>query len=253
LKPLRTIRLVVIGLVSTSCLFLSNPSPQSGGTFAAGSTPLPGTTPGKSIAAGTDFPEFTDPRVEGTLGLRSVQMELTTTIPGQDPVRIRIFVDASGNARIEMNLQTFEDQEITPESADWNMVEIFIVDKKAYTRMGKSGSAEAHPDEDNALKDILYAPTGPGMWLILLPKESLTSQGKESKGGFETVRYKLAGSLDSSEILGQCWIDEPTGALVGADLSIPEPFFISTDETASGTVTIVFSVTKADVPLITVP
>ncbi len=187
------------------------------------------------------------------MSLRSVHMELNTDIPGEDPDRTQIFVDAAGNARIERNLPTFEDPEITPVSPDWYILEIFIVDEKAYTRMGKSGSAKAQPDLDHALSDLLYAPTGPGMWLILLPRESLTSQGNESKGGFEAVRYNMAGSLVSSDIRGQCWVDEPTGALVGMDLSLPEQFFLSSDENRSGTVKITFSVAKADVPPIALP
>lgn len=232
--------------LSLSCTFLDNILPQAGGQTAADSEYLDGDTP---IA----LEDLADPRVEGSLVLRSVEMTVQTAFPGGNPERIFISVDASGNQRIEMTTPVPEDSTITPESPDWNVYEIFMVGGAAYTRMGRTGSADPAPVENEALRKILYAPTGPGMWLILLPEDSFSPAGQETKGGFQAERYAVSGSLDDALIQGEFWVDTETGALVGASLSLAEGLFRPVESGTGGWVTIDFSVEKADVPYITVP
>jgi hypothetical protein len=240
-------------VIMLGCSFLENAVPQAGESPAATSlvpaTPSPSPNEGPS----DEMEEVTDPRVEGTLALRSVQMELQADIPGADANRTLIFVDAVGNVRMETALPIYEDSMVTPDSPDWNVFEIFIVDGLGYVRSGKTGNAEANLLQNTALSDILYFPTGPGMWLILLPEESFTSAGKESKGGFDAVKYTVDGLLELGQILGEFWVDESTGALVGANLSLAKSFFYPFEESTGEVVTITFLVEKADVAPITVP
>jgi hypothetical protein len=245
--------LATASVIAFGCSIFGTSVPQAGGTPGAASSSPEAASP--SAGAGTEevLEDLTDPRVEGTLSLRSVQMELQTAIPGETPNHILISIDAAGNQRIEMTTSVPEEAAVTPESPDWNVMEIFIVDGAAYTRMGKTGSAESNPDENDALSQILYNPTGPGMWLIMLPEDNFTSAGKESKGGFDAVKYTVDGSLEGDAITGEFWVDEQTGALIDANLSLAENLLNPTDSGTGGTVTIDFSVEKADVPVITVP
>lgn len=240
----KVVAIPAVMLFMLGCSILGTAVPQAGETP---SVPLPsdGTT--------EELTELSDPRVEATLGLRSVQMELQAVIPGEDAVHTLISVDAEGNARIESALPTFEDSMVTQESPDWNVIEIFIVAGQAYVRTGKSGSAESDLEQNDALSETLYSPTSPGLWLIMLPEESFTPGGVESKGGFDALKYTVEGMLEMGAIQGEFWVDEPTGALVGANLTLAESIFRPMDESADGVVTIIFTVEKAVIPAITVP
>ena len=245
--------LTAVAAMALACSFFDTATPQSGGLPGVVSPSLEVVPSSTGNGASDVIEELTDPRVEATLSLRSVQMELQTAFPGETPNRILISIDATGNQRIEMTTPVPEESTLTPESPEWNVLEIFVVDGTAYARMGKAGSAESNPDENNALRDILYNPAGPGMWLILLQEENFTSAGKESKGGFDAVKYTVDGSLDGDKITGEFWVDEQTGALIGANLSLAESILGSVESGAGGVVTIEFSVEKADIPAITVP
>jgi hypothetical protein len=245
--------LTAVAATALACGFFGTATPQSGGLPGVVS-PSPEVVPSSTGNGASDvMEELTDSRVEGTLALRSVQMELQTVFPGEAPNRILVSVDASGNQRIEMTTPVSEESALTPEPPDWNVNEIFVVDGKAYTRMGKTGSAEPDPEQNDALSEILYNPSGPGMWLILLPEESFTSAGKETKGGFDATKFTVDSSLEGDAIKGEFWVDEQTGALVGANLSLAESIFDSTVEGTGGWVTIDFTVEKEDVPAIAVP
>ncbi len=241
-------------LLSLSCGFLGNTVSQNDATPGAAShstTEL--TFPTSEEGASDVMEELTDPRVEKTLGLRSVQMELQTVFPGETPKRILVYIDAAGNQRIEMTTPMLEESALTPEPPDWNTLEIFVVEGEAYMRMGKTGSAEAEPQQNNALSDLLYNPSGPGMWLILLPEEVFSDSGKETKGGFDATKFIVDGSLEGDPVRGEFWVDGQSSALVGADFSLAESIFDPMVKGTGGMVTIEFSVEKADVQEITVP
>jgi hypothetical protein len=245
--------LSMASVIVLGCGFFGTTVPQAGEAPGA-VLPSPETaSPSAGEGAGEVLEDLTDPRVEATLALRSVNMVLEADFPGGVPIRILVSIDAAGNQRIETTTPVPEESTLTPESPEWNVFEIFIVDGEAFARMGKAGSAEPDPEENNALSEILYNPMGPGMWLILLPEESFTRAGKESKGGFDAVKYTMDGSLDGDPVTGEFWLDEPTGALIGADLSLAENILSPVESGTGGTVTIDFSVEKADVPAIAVP
>jgi hypothetical protein len=237
-----------LALPSIACLFLQGAVPQ-----ASGPSETAPKAAGSQTVSDETVEEVTDPRVEAALGLRSVRMELRAEIPNEAAERIQVVVDAAGNVRIETSLPVFEDSMVTPESPDWNVFEIFVVDGKGYTRSGKSGGAEPDPQQNNALRDMLYGPNGPGIWLMMVPEDDITQAGRESLGGFEALKFHLASSLELGDIQGELWVDETTGALVAADLSIAERYFRPMDESANGTAAITFAVEKAEVPSITVP
>ncbi len=243
----------LVGALALSCSFFEGAVPQASETPDVVVSSPDGATPSSDDGSSDEMEEPTDPRVEGALALRSVQMELQTVFPGETPNRILVSVDAVGNQLIEMTTPMPEGSPATPESPEWNMYEIFIVDGKACTRMGKIGSAEPDLDQNNALSDILYNPMGPGMWLILLPEENFTPAGTEVKGRFDATKYAINGSLGGDAIWGEFWVDEQTGALIGANLSLAEDILGPVESGAGGTVTIVFTVEKADVTPITTP
>jgi hypothetical protein len=222
-----------------SCSLLENASSQA-------STATGALNPGSAQTA-------EDPRVQGTLGLRSVQMVLETTFPGETPQRILISIDADGNQRIEMALPLPEGSSDISDSPDANILEIFVIGGAASSRIGKEGKAESSPEQNDALHRILYNPTGPGLWVILLPKDSFTSAGTDEKGGFQARRYSVDGSIEEGRIRGDIWQDEQTDALVGANLSVSESLFYPPDTGRNGTATIQLNVEKAVVPAITLP
>jgi hypothetical protein len=241
-------------LLSLSCGFLGNTVSQNDATPGAASNSTTDlTSPTSQEGASDVMEELTDPRVEKTLGLRSVQMELQTVFPGETPKRILVSIDAAGNQRIEMTTPMLKESALTPEPPEWNTLEIFVVGGEAYMRMGKTGSAEAEPQQNNALSELLYNPSGPGMWLILLPEESFSDAGKETKGGFDTIIFTVDGSLEGDAVTGEFWVDGQSGALVGANFSLAESIFDPMMKETGGVVRITFSVEKADVPAIILP
>ena len=189
-----------------------------------------------------------DPRVEEIISLRSVRMQLETTFPGKAPNRTLIFIDAEGNQKIELTVPRADE---AADAAEENILEIFVIGGTAYSRMGRDGPAAADPSQENALHGILYGPYGPGMWLMLLPKDALTSAGTETKGGFETERYSIRGSVEEGTVQGEIWLDKQTGSLIGADLSVSESLFSAEGSGAGGTVSIILTVEKAEIPEIT--
>ncbi len=221
-----------------SCSFLQN---------AASQTSTPGAAnPGAA-------PSGEDSRVQAALDLRSVQMTLETAFPGEAPRRILVSIDAAGNQYIEMALPVPEGSSDTSNSPEANLLEIFVIEGAGYSRIGKEGQAKSSPDQTDALHRILYNPAGPGMWLMLLPKDAQTPAGTETRGGFQATRFVVDGTIEEGTIRGEIWQDEQTKALVGANLSVSESLFYPPDSGRNGTVTIQLTVEKADVLSITLP
>jgi hypothetical protein len=227
----------------------ANPSSNASGTAAADQTP------GKETAAERTpgAPIVEDPRVERALALRSVQMELTTTFPGKEPTHVLAAVDAQGNQRIEMNLPLAEGSSATTASPGANVLEIYVIDGAAYSRIGNEGPPESSPEQVDSLHRLLYNPTGPGFWLELLSEGSLQAAGNETTGGFAAVRYAVDGSLEEGTIRGTIWLEEKTDTLIGADLTVSESLFYPPGSGRTGTVAIRLTVEKADVPAVVLP
>jgi hypothetical protein len=237
---------VWLALPALACSLLSG-APTDGN---ASPQPPPGSATNEVEAA---MEEFTDPRVECVLDLRSVIMEFQSTLPGESPRSTEVAVDSSGNARIATSGQLPEEWPGTPMPEDWTRSEILLIDGKAYVRMANTGPAEETPDLTEALRDLLYDPLSPGFWLILLSEDAFTPSGSESKGGFASEKYLVDGGLDTGKARGTIWVDPESGALIGADLILDESLLDPYPETEDGKVTILFSMNKGSVPPITLP
>jgi hypothetical protein len=236
---LKLARIGTFSLLILSCSFFENASSQV--STATG-------------AANPDSPQTReDPRVQGTLALRSVQMVLETTFPGGTPKRILISIDADGNQKIELAIPLPEGSSDTSDFPEGNILEIFVIDGAAFSRMGKEGQAETSPEQIDALHRILYNPTGPGMWMMLLPKDAFSSTGIETKGGFEMQRYSIKASIEEGTVQGEIWVDKQTEALIGANLSVSESLFHAEGSGTSGSVSIILTVEKAEIAAITLP
>jgi hypothetical protein len=240
--------ILALAALVLSCSPQANPSAGPSGT-AADQTAADQTAADQT--PGAQAPE--DPRVERALALRSVQMELTTTFPGKEPTRALAAVDAEGNERIEMNLPVPEGSSGAAASPDANVLEIYVIDGAAYSRVGKEGPAESSPEQLDSLHGMLYNPAGPGFWLELLSEGSVQAAGNETTGGFQAVRYTVNGSLEEGTIRGTIWLEEKTDTLIGADLAVSESLFYPPDSGRTGTVAIRLTVEKADVPAVALP
>lgn len=245
--------LMVAAALAMSCSFFSGAASQTDEGPAAPEPAIETPALPEGEISSDEMEGLTDPRVEAALSLRSVQMVLEVSFPGEATDRSLVFVDASGNQRIEMTTPIPEDAELPPTSEDWNVAEIFVVDGQAYSRMGKIGSVELHPEEADALSQMIYNPTGPGLWLLLAPGEAFTSTIEESQGGFDCIRYALDTSLEGGDVWGEIWVDQETGALIEANLSISEGLLRPVESGTEAEVLIYFSVEKAEVPPIEIP
>jgi hypothetical protein len=231
--------IIILTVLILSCSLLENVAPKNKETESSGDSGSEKTVE--------------DPRVQESLGLRSVRMELETTFPGKYPTIILISIDMDGNQKIEMAIPLPEGSSDPSDSPEANILEIYMIDGAAYSRMGKEGQAESSPEQIDALHRILYNPAGPGMWLLLLPKGSFTSSGSEVRGGFQAVRYSVDGSIEEGTIRGDIWLDDQTDALVGANLSVSESLFHAGGSGSSGSVSIILTVEKAEIAAITLP
>jgi hypothetical protein len=237
----------------------SSANPSAGPSGTAGAEQTAGQTAAEQTAGQTAAeqtagpPTVEDPRVERALALRSVQMELTTTFPGEEPTRVLASVDAAGNQLIETRLPLAGGSTVSTDSPDANVLEIYVIDGAAYSRVGKEGPAESSPEQADALHRMLYNPAGPGLWLELLSEGSLQAAGSETTGGFAAAKYTVDGPLEEGTIRGTIWLEEGTETLVGADLAVSESLFYPPGSGRTGTVDIRLSVGKADVPAIALP
>lgn len=131
--------------------------------------------------------------------------------------------------------------------------ELFIVDGNAYTRIGGEGEAVQDNSYLTMLAETLNGPEGPGLWLNILPEEDYTPAGTETRGGFTTTKYTVEGNLEKGAVNGTIWVDNKSGALVGAELTVSEGLFFPPGSNGSGGVRITLTVQQATVPAITLP
>jgi hypothetical protein len=131
--------------------------------------------------------------------------------------------------------------------------ELFVVDGKAYTRIGMQTPATPDDAYLNLLANTLSGPDGPGLWLNLLPDESFMPQGPESYGGFTAAKFLVDGQATDWRLTGTIWVDEGSSALVGATLSIPGGLFYPPESGLAGEVSISLRVEPASIPPISIP
>jgi len=157
------------------------------------------------------------------LELRSVTITLQSSAPSGTAVQVEAQVDAAGNYHLRRTTQGDlpagfpASKAQTPESTD-----LYVVSGSAYAPDASGGPAQLdYSTWSPSLEGALRGFYGPGMWLLILPKGSLTAAGSQSQGGFQTIEYHVSGEIETANLTGTIWIDHASGALVGADLQIP--------------------------------
>lgn len=194
-----------------------------------------------------------DPRIERLLALNSITMTLITKYPEADPEETLIFVDDSGNQMIESHTPDTDDTSQTPPPVDWNLEEIYIVNGEAYTRLGGMNTMESTPQELDAVRDLLYSPNAPGLWLLMTPEEDFLLVANEDFHGFNADHYRIESMIDVHQILGDIWLDTDSGALIGAELKIAGEMFRMESNEVNEDLIISFLVDKKNIPQITLP
>lgn len=218
------------------------------GDFAgAGKTPSP--------VSGEDANTQIDLWLAATVDLRSTNLELLTEYSDREPKRLIAEIDSAGNThlsiKVPLNAAFTADQ--PPDAPLPGDFELFIVDGNAYTRIGGEGEAVQDNSYLTMLAETLNGPEGPGLWLNILPEEDYTPAGTETQGGFTTTKYTVEGNLEKGAVNGTIWVDNKSGALVGAELTVSEGLFFPPGSNGSGDVRITLTVQQATVPAITLP
>jgi hypothetical protein len=192
--------------------------------------------------------------IDLTLGLRSVRLSLAATDPDGYARSLTGEIDAAGNSHL---VEPFDpgpamQGTLTPPEGGWEAFELFVVDGHAYTRM--PGEAAAQDDAYlTSLEDDLRGPDGPGLWLGWAGTEELEPAGHEETGGFAAIRYPVNATVEDGTIQGTIWVDEETSALVRAELAISPTLFSTAANPASGDLSILFEVARAEISPISVP
>jgi hypothetical protein len=218
-----------------------------GDLAGAGKTPSP--------VSGEDANTQIDLWLAATVDLRSTNLELLTEYSDREPKRLIAEIDSAGNThlsiKVPLNAAFTADQ--PPDAPLPGDFELFIVDGNAYTRIGGEGEAVQDNSYLTMLAETLNGPEGPGLWLNILPEEDYTPAGTETRGGFTTTKYTVEGNLEKGAVNGTIWVDNKSGALVGAELTVSEGLFFPPGSNGSGDVRITLTVQQATVPAITLP
>ncbi|MCJ7706719.1 MAG: hypothetical protein MUO38_03780, partial [Anaerolineales bacterium] len=163
-------------------------------------------------------------------------------------------IDAAGNLHLVEPFDPGPEMQgtLTPPEGGWGAFELFVVDGHAYTRM--PGEAAVQDDAYlTSLEDDLRGPDGPGLWLVWAGTEDLEPAAHEEMGGFAAIRYPVNATVEDGTIQGTIWMDEESLALVRAELTISPTLFSTADNPASGDLSILFEVARAEVSPIGVP
>ncbi len=222
-------------------------TPPAGASDATGqsTTDIPGEAGSLSTPA--------DTWLEATIALRSVAMDLVTTYASGEVKTVSAQIDPAGNVHLSLPAPIPEEFAKTPDATPPGEFEVFIIDGKAYTRFG--ADTPATPDDSYLffLADTLSGPEGPGLWLSLVPENDFLKAGAESTDGFDATAYAIAYLIDPDTLAGTIQVDNKTGALVRAELTVPAGLFYPPDSSGNGDVSISFSVQKEDIPAIVLP
>jgi hypothetical protein len=213
---------------------------------------LIGELPGNGSTSSDDATQV-DRWIDAALGLRSVNLDLVTTFGWRDPRAISAQIDTSGSIHLNLPLSPVQIATDTPAVSAPGDFELIILDGHSFVRIGPE---EVFTQDDNYasfLADALTGPEGPGLWLGLLPEEGFIAAGQETYGGFTTTRYNLQGEIRNTSLSGTIWIDDEKGALIGADLTIPEALFYPPGAKQGGDVKIVLQIAQADIKDISLP
>jgi hypothetical protein len=216
---------------------------------------LGSSTPSGEVSTGAEGETAEGPdMIDLTLSLRSVSVSLAATDPDGYARSLTGEIDAAGNSHLVEPFDPGPEMQgtLTPPVDGWGAFELFVVDGHAYTRM--PGEAAVQDDAYlTFLEDDLRGPDGPGLWLVWAGTEDLEPAAHEEMGGFSAIRYPVNATVEDGTIQGTIWVDEETSALVRAELAISPTLFSTADNPASGDLSILFEVARADVSPIGVP
>jgi hypothetical protein len=216
---------------------------------------LAGSNPTTSADSDQELATQIDLWVAATVTLPSTNLELVTEYSDREPKKLSAEIDSAGNTHLWIKVPTNEafmaDQ--PPDAPLPGDFELMIVGGNAYTRIGGEGEAVKDNSYLTMLADTLNGPEGPGLWLSILPEEDYTPAGTESYGGFHAAKYTVDGQLEKGNVAGTVWVDNQSGALVGADLTVSNGLFFPPGTNRSGDVRITFMVQHTTVPTITLP
>jgi hypothetical protein len=216
---------------------------------------LGSSTPSGEESTGAEGETAQEPdMIDLTLGLRSVRLSLAATDPDGYARSLTGEIDAAGNSHLVEPFDPGPEMQgtLTPPEGGWGAFELFVVDGRAYTRM--PGEAAVQDDAYlTSLEDDLRGPDGPGLWLVWAGTEDLEPAAHEEMGGFSAIRYPVNATVEDGTIQGTIWMDEESLALVRAELTISPTLFSTADNPASGDLSILFEVARAEVSPIGVP
>jgi hypothetical protein len=193
--------------------------------------------------------------LDGTAALRSAKFHLDIVYADGAPKKWTAEIDSAGNTHLSIKVPmtaafTADQPPDAPLPGDF---ELFIVGGAAYTRIGGEGPAARDDSYLTLFADLLDGPEGPGLWLNILPAEDYTPAGTESYGGFTAAKYTVDGQLEKGAVSGTIWVDDQSGALVGADLVVSDGLFFPPGSDRSGDVRITLTGRRMDVPAVVLP
>jgi len=206
----------------------------------------------------SDGAEEEDP-IDLLLDLRSVRISLAADYPDGSSESQVVEVDGVGNVHVTVTPSEPSAEDL-PEGFDpaklAGSYELYVLDGKTYQSDPTDPAWVTKPLEEDYLKtlnDQLHGPSGPGLWLDILPEGSVTEDGSDTVGGFACDRYKVDGTVGDQVIIGTIWVDPEAFALIKAELYVPAALLAAPDEPASGELKVTLNVEKADVPAVQLP
>jgi hypothetical protein len=247
--------LLTAAALMLACSLLANPGSKT--TSEAGSD---GSTP--AVAEGevpvSEGSEKDDP-LDHLLDLRSVHISLAAEYPDGSNESQVIEVDSAGNVHTTVT-PSIPTAEYLPEGFDpaklAGSYELYMLNGKTYQSDPTDPAwvtKTLEEDYKQTLNDQLHGPSGPGLWLDILPENSITKEGSETIGGFVCDRYKVNGTVDDQAITGTIWVDPDAFAIIKTELHVPAALLAATDKPTTGELKVTLNVEKADVPAVKLP
>jgi hypothetical protein len=188
-----------------------------------------------------------DSLVAGTLSLRGVVIELSTTQPDGAVTILDVEIDTAGNQHLLKTYPSsatplFENGVADPPTS----IELYVLKGVAYAP-DETGVLRPTGEADMAsyLQAAMLSPDGPGFWLKVLPAGSLTPMNSETLGGFQASKLTIQGKLEEAAIVGVLWVEPVQQALLGVEIDVPASLAGPQTE---GSLQIRFKVEQSDVP-----
>lgn len=229
------------------------------GLFAPSARPsevvdVTGASEASAGPAGTAEPTLRVP-ITRLLELRSVAIVLESSSAEGGTVKVMADVDAAGNYHMTRITRGELPADFPPSAQEPpQAMELYVVSGEVY---GPDESGALVKAESSGLASSLEGSLrgffGPGMWLLALPKGSLTAGEAEARGGFQASVSDIQGNIEGATITGSIWVDQASGALIGADLQIPGDLLGLPGKPAPAPMTISLQVASADIAPIAPP